>query len=371
MARVNMVNSPVAGGGIGADERTVQSAVRQSAMGSLSAKPRPCSRQIVDRSENLRNFLPPRPDEALNMTTQSPESEPAPELNPDGRIVFFILGCQKSGTTWVQKLLDSHPNACCGGEGHLTDLLIPLLQQGVNVYNARQMERSEPHRVLLDESDVIAVCRFMSGRLLARHCAGSPDSSAIQAVGDKTPEYAADIRLLNRLYPAARFIHVIRDGRDAAVSGWAHIKRQQPQQKSDAGSAFASFAEYAGYFAAKHWRPLIEAARSAAAELGDRYLELRYEDLHAEPIKNARRAIAFLGLPDDDEIVQACLDRSSFGALSGGRAPGEEDPQSFYRKGVVGDWRSHFDDESLARFDEHAGDLLDELGYRTPATVRA
>ena len=157
-------------------------------------------------------------------------------------------------------------------------------------------------------------------------------------------------------------LHVIRDGRDAAVSGWAQVRRVGSDRP------FSSFAEYAHFFADRHWVPYVTRARAAAPQLGERYHEVRYENLHANPADEVRSLFRFLGVRADDIAVQSCVQQASFRALTG-REPGVEDPDSHYRKGIIGDWRNHFDDETLRQFDAVAGSLLSELGYageRTP-----
>ena len=94
----------------------------------------------------------------------------------------------------------------------------------------------------------------------------------IRAIGDKTPEHAGYLPLLSHLYPEAKVIHVIRDGRDAAVSGWAHLKRDAEEGQ------FAGFHEYAAYFAQKHWVWSVEAALEGFMRHGSELLkQLGYE----------------------------------------------------------------------------------------------
>ncbi len=280
--------------------------------------------------------------------------------------VFFIVGCQKSGTTWLQRHLDGHPHVCCRGEAHVADHLAAVLRATGNAYNARQAGRADLGlSVQLEELDMLGVLKMLSDTLLAKYLAGCAEPRAIRAVGDKTPEHATGLALLNRLYPQGRFIHIIRDGRDGAVSGWAHLQRQ-----GKAGS-FRTFADYAAYFAEHHWCPYIAEARRAAAGFPDRYLEVRYERFHAQPEQETLRLLRHLGLDDGDNAVAACVAAGSFEKLSGGRRPGEEDPSSFFRKGAVGDWRRHFDDEARHRFEASAGALLRELGYEPATTVVA
>ncbi len=268
------------------------------------------------------------------------------------RRVFFVVGCQKSGTTWVERLLDAHPSVCCRGEGHFSDLLGPVLEQAIRLHN-------DEARVTwtVSQQEAFAAVRLLTDGIFARYLANRPEPGAVRIIGDRTPEAATGIPALDALYPGASFVHVIRDGRDGAVSGWAHLERENGTGR------FATFADYAGYFARNHWAPYIRRARRAGERLGKRYTEVRYERLLADPRGEAARLLEFLGVAADGATAQACVDRASFQSLSGGREPGQEDRTSHYRKGIAGEWRDRFDEEALRRFESEAGDLLAELGY--------
>ena len=273
------------------------------------------------------------------------------------RDVFFVVGCQKSGTTWVRRLLDNHPNVCCRGEGHFSDVIAPMLEQMHRIYN-------EDRRATwgFGPDDLLANIRLVTDTILGKYLAGCRDRRDVRLIGDKTPESALAVPALSVLYPGARFIHVIRDGRDAAVSGWAHIHRRGAQQRFD------SFSDYAVYFAEHHWAPYITRARQGGRHVPDRYLEVRYEDLHDSPTDHTHRILQFLGVSAADDIVRSCVHRAAFRALSG-RDAGDEDPSSHFRKGIVGDWANRFDEAALRRFEAVAGPLLQELGYARTATV--
>jgi hypothetical protein len=273
------------------------------------------------------------------------------------RDVFFVIGCQKSGTTWVKRLLDNHPNVCCRGEGHFSDVIAPMLEQMHRIYNEDRRATWK-----FGPDDLLANIRLVTDTIFGKYLAGCPDRQAIRIIGDKTPEAALAVPALSVLYPGARFVHVIRDGRDAAVSGWAQIHRRGAQQRFD------SFSDYAVYFAEHHWVPYIMRARQGGRHVPDQYLEVRYEDLHDSPRDHARRILQFLGVSAADDIVRSCVYRASFRALSG-RNAGDEDASSHFRKGIVGDWANHFDEAALRRFEAVAGPLLQELGYAPAAAV--
>jgi len=266
--------------------------------------------------------------------------------------VFFVLGCQKSGTTWVQMLLNAHPNLCCSGEGHFGDVLAPVMQNAVNQHNNVKKVQWP-----FNQNDLYRLCRFMMDRTFYAYLERTGHQAQIKAVGDKTPESAMLMPFLNAMYPQAKFIHVIRDGRDGAVSGWAQLHRL-----NEAGQ-FDSFAHYAEYFAESHWKSYIHRARQAGASMPGRFHELQYESLLEDPLTETQRMLRFLEVAADDAATQACVDAASFNKLSGGRKAGEEQRDSHFRKGVAGDWTNHFDEQALRRFNAKAGDLLAELGY--------
>jgi len=101
----------------------------------------------------------------------------------------------------------------------------------------------------------------------------------------------------------------------------------------------------------------------AGAQHPDRYTEVFYEDLHTAPEATTAKLLQFLGVDDSEASVEACLRAGSFDRLSGGRQRGDEQADAFYRKGTVGDWRNHFDDQCVNVFMQQAGATLTALGY--------
>ena len=105
--------------------------------------------------------------------------------------------------------------------------------------------------------------------------------------GDKTPSYMQHLGLLERVFPGAQFVHIVRDGRDAGLSFMA--MRRKPRFNIGRPRRLAEFA--------CAWRLEVEGAQRFGARLGpERYLELRYEDLVAEPEERLREVCGFLGL---------------------------------------------------------------------------
>jgi hypothetical protein len=277
--------------------------------------------------------------------------------------ILVVAGTAKSGTTWVQRMLDTHPEIYCPGEGKFGTLVGGLVK-AVTDYNrilthANQAVYSgDAYYVPWDDDHIAAAVQF----LLALAWAGSrhKDLAAVRYIGDKDTDYQRTIEVWrDRLLPDARFVHVIRDGRDTAVSNVFHRARSEGRPADFRSARFREFLE--GY--ARDWAAGVRRMRDAFRERPDRCHEVRYEDLLAEPEVKAGGILAFLGVDDRPEVVARIVAENAFQRLSGGRERGQEDRASFFRKGVAGDWRAHFDDAARARFAKASGGLLEELGY--------
>jgi hypothetical protein len=277
------------------------------------------------------------------------------------RELFFVVGAIKSGTTWVQKLLDGHPQMCCNGESHLGHYFAPALAKLLSQHN--KMLRSKNRMLTGTEVGYPTFSREHLNYLLeTAFCLlldAQQPAAAPRFIGEKTPDHVRVLEPLAKMFPRAKFLHIIRDGRDCTVSAWFHIYRDSPEW---ARQRFPRFPMYVKVLS-RTWARDVTAGRTFAREHPDRILEFRYEQLHGDTAGTVRRVLEFLGADAGDPAVQACVQAGSFRRLSGGRQRGQEDRGSHFRKGVVGDWREHFDAESLELFDAGAGELLRELGY--------
>jgi hypothetical protein len=182
--------------------------------------------------------------------------------------------------------------------------------------------------------------------------------------GDKTPRYMRAMPRITKALPEARFVHLIRDGRDVALSQRERILDGQSTSMRAMG---------------ERWRRRIAAAREGAAEIPERsYMELRYEDLVADPETALRRICKFVELdfdpamlayheraPErlaemdrdldnpDNGIVRTGTNRMAAHALT-------SEPPTTNR---TGRWRSEMSADELAEFESVAGPMLAGLGY--------
>src|ERR1700730_16430899 len=194
--------------------------------------------------------------------------------------IFFIGGAIKSGTTWLQLLLDAHPQVSCKGEAHFTRLS-PLLRRALDQHSQLIAEKNEsifkelagyPRLTDDDYQYLLASC---IGLYLWRQ---SKDEPAVQAVGEKSPRNVLHFDILNVLFPTAKFIHIVRDGRDCAVSGWFHNLRLTPEWVK---KTYGSMEGYVTSFM-DSWAKDVSAAQALADANPTRIRQVRYEDLLAD-----------------------------------------------------------------------------------------
>lgn len=278
--------------------------------------------------------------------------------------IFFIIGMGKSGTTWLQHILNGHPEISCKGESHAINDLIPKVMKIMEAHNGlirgknKMMNQETDGYPEFVPDDATHIARTLLFTLL-RAQVGDKE---VKVIGEKTPSNTHHLQVIKeRLVPQAKFIHIIRDGRDGAVSGWHHMHRTaSPEWMQE---KFPSFLDYVDTFS-REWRDHLLKARGIGQAYPGCYLELRYELLHEQPAEQIKRILDFLEVDSREQWIEVCKNAGSFKKLSQGRNQGEEKRDSHFRKGIVGDWRTLFDDACVRKFNEHAGGLLEELGYR-------
>ncbi len=276
--------------------------------------------------------------------------------------IFFAGGAEKSGTSWLQRLLDLHPEVSCTGECHFLESLLPALKTALETRNTFSLDETRnPFRYQLGEPiplhdfrDLQFVWASAIAMLLLKTTGKSP-----KAIGERSAKNVHDFFSLAELFPGAKCIQIVRDPRDGAVSDWHHVQRlAPPSERSHFESKSAVARDYADM-----WTQVVGRGVSFGEHNPGRYFELRYEDLLDRPVPILRGIFRFLGVDDSLEIAQRCAESASFEKLTGGRARGQEDPGSYFRKGVAGDWKNHIDAETNAFIIAKAGPLMRRFGY--------
>lgn len=279
---------------------------------------------------------------------------------------LFIVGCQRSGTTVLQRVVNAHPrvaviNQSCWipdyfeartgltPEGLVTPALIPqVLGQKQFRKGLRKVGIGREELEGLRGDGPVSYAAYVTRLFDLFGRARGKD-----LVGDKTPRYVRSMRTLHALWPEARFVHLIRDGRDVGLSTLSKRKKTALPRR-----AFATWGDHPVITAALKWEWNVRLGREAGQVLGpERYYELRYENLVARPAEECTRLCAFLGIAYAEDMLH--FDRARTKAKPG------LDAKKAWRPITPGlrDWRTQMSADDQARFEAAAGDLLDELGY--------
>ncbi len=353
--------------------------------------------QVSEQQSELEN----KDSELAGLRKSLSEKTPSVDLgdqNGQRAPVFFIVGSGKSGTTWLTRLLNYHPEILCRGEGRFFD-------RDWHVPKLRDIEVKVPPRSLYSALQSTEDLRLWTQRSIwsrdenaeehIKNLAGLATEYFLQRklaksgkkiVGDKTPASTARVaKEISELCPQAKVIHVIRDGRDVEVSrthhrwnrtidqgGMATLRSEEAERREAYRNTPEKLKEI-GMFdeqdlrkRARAWKDLVKGiTKDGPVLLGENYVEVRYEDMLEDTPAEMTRLLQFLGADTYEEVVQQCVQQSSFENVSGGRQRGEEDSTSSLRKGVAGDWKNVFSEQDKRVFKEEAGALLVELGYET------
>jgi hypothetical protein len=359
--------------------------------------------KVAEKNETLRNVrrrVAKRDQEITKLQaelTQARNAKQSQGFSSKRTPVFFVLGRGRSGTTWLRSVLNSHPEILCWGEGRFFER--SFQRKDFQQLELENLPPSSLYRAILESRDLKA---WIDGSVWAK--GEGPDKRLAdltrlaidyflaeqlsktdkRIVGDKTPFVSAEVvEEISRVYPEAKVIHIIRDGRDVAVSlihhMWNNAKAEggiydlEPEEleKRDAfrkGSLFPGaeslFTEKRLIRIATDWSAEVgKATVDGPALLGDNYTEVRYENLLERPIVETRRLLKFLGADDSEEKAKRCIEMAGFERRSN-RKRGQEDSSSRFRKGVAGDWKNAFTQEDQRIFEEIAGGLLLKLGYK-------
>lgn len=214
---------------------------------------------------------------------------------------IFVVGCDRSGTTLLRLMLTSHPMVAIPPEGPFVVRLYATFGL-LDYFPPSTIDR------FLDAFFEIEKCAewgLERWRLRDALCTAEPKaySTVVSTVyeeylrqkqptkhiwGDKNPGYVSHIGAVASILPHARFLHIIRDGRDVAVS-----MRKPPFNVTSVTDAAA------------YWKHQVSKGILGGGEIGHkRYMEIRYEDLVKDSESSLRRICSFCGIPFDAEMLQ-------------------------------------------------------------------
>ena len=244
-----------------------------------------------------------------------------------GRLIFNV-GSRRSGTFWLQRVVSSHPEvAAVPSETHLLSHgIAPLFER----FQHDDPESSVVGVTYLPRETLLDATRDLLDVVFGQYVTGT-----MTRVAERSPLHSQHLTLIHELYPDARFVHIIRDGRDVARS----LIGQHWGPRTIG-------------IAATEWRYSVTSARAAGLP-EDVYREVRYEELLEHPRPIVEGLFGWLNLPFDESTMDRAL-----AAARTKENVDRSDPEVAAQK-----WRAQFSREDLETFNAIAGPLLRELGY--------
>jgi sulfotransferase family protein len=280
----------------------------------------------------------------------------------------FVVGVNRSGTTLLRMMLDAHPELTIPPETHFVPELIAAAESkdpAPETLLATITGQREWGDFGLDEDELLerfrAIEPLNAGDALRAFYSAYAERAGKPRWGEKTPIYVKSMRKIERALPEARFVHVIRDGRDVALSIRDRAVKEHPIDRI-----------------AERWVRRITRAREQARHLAH-YEEIRYENLILDTRPTLERVCELFELPWDDalldyhersadrleEMKRELPDDGKRTTLSverrmatHARTTEKPDPRRASR------WRESMDRSDRAQFESIAGPLLVELGYQ-------
>jgi hypothetical protein len=276
------------------------------------------------------------------------------------RQLFFVGGAPRSGTTWLQQMLDSHPEISCQGEGlFLHALAIPMERlmsertTALDAKNRRVFRDANGYPLpLADDTE------FLTATAILLALRQQSQGKTCLAIGEKTPENVFFFPRLKAMFPGAKLICITRDPRDVLASAWHFFHGATAGENEIAAKT---------EFIRGALAPLNDGAHTMIS-LAEHYpadcVIVTYEALLRAPAPDLARLFRFLGVSHGDAVVAECVARTTFASMTGGRPAGVEQSGSFFRKGVAGGWTDTLTADMNAMIVRELGWMFPHFGWR-------
>jgi LPS sulfotransferase NodH len=320
-----------------------------------------------DSQKNARNPIPAiTPEEVAEIKQFFPREK------------FFILGHARSGTTLLMRLARLHPEVHCNYQAHFFTRR-PLLKSLVDTPEAEEWLTRKSNRWNYGHDLSPLVLRAAADVIMERDAA----RAGKRIVGDKSPSstiHGQAVRDLHAVYPDAKIVYIVRDGRDVIISErfrnfveeskflTTEDKRiiidlqKNPSPFTDGHRSI--FTETFIRRTAEDWvNDLQETEEESRRLFNDNFCGLRYEDLLEHPYEEMMKVWGFLGAKTDTSLEQPILTELSSNPDEEWQSRRNEGIASFLPKGQTGNWQRLFTERDKSLFKEVAGGMLVRWSY--------
>ncbi|MCF8069441.1 MAG: sulfotransferase [Desulfobacterales bacterium] len=268
---------------------------------------------------------------------------------------FFIIGAQRSGTTLLRLILNSHSHISIPEEGTFWMPILRDCKHNIaseipktklknyfeyikknNQFKLWKIEITELEEELMNRKEVTP--HVLMTAIYSKY--NETQNKIIW--GDKTPSFFRMIPIIAEIFPDAKFIHVVRDGRDIHLS----LKKLGLYQSNVCVDAL-------------EWVHKVKKAQMDLNTLeSDRFLEIRYEDLVSNFDKTIHTICTFLTLSYENPMVDFWKNSEKF--------IGKHHSKKIFQPVTTDStkkWKKTMTKKELGKFDILAGMLLEDLGY--------
>lgn len=266
----------------------------------------------------------------------------APYASGERHIVMG--GAPRSGTTVLRKLFDRHPEICSGAE---TKLFVPA------AYNLEWLART--YGMPLGELVALRDGSTSQAAFIDAFAARVRSEAGKVRWAEKTPQNIRHLDWISHRFPQASIVHIIRDGRDVVCS-----MRQHPDWRWVDGRWQKVLVPRSVESYARRW--LADVAAGMAWRDDPRYVEVRYEDLVADPRAVLRSICDGIGAGHDAQWLAEVGQVGASDAADDGRTK-RPDYEGAVSSASVGRWHSDLSADEQAELERLCGPQLRELGY--------
>jgi protein-tyrosine sulfotransferase len=265
----------------------------------------------------------------------------APYASGERHIVMG--GAPRSGTTVLRKLFDRHPEICSGAE---TKLFVPA------AFNLEWLAQS--YDLPIAELQAMRAGASSQAAFIDAFAARVRSDAGKARWAEKTPQNIRHLEWITERFPQASIIHIIRDGRDVVCS-----MRQHPDWRWVDGKWQKVLVPRSVETYAQRW--LADTAAGIAWRGDPRYVEVRYEDLVADPQTVLRAVCDGIGAGHDPAWL-AGIGTEEAASSDAGQTK-RPDYEGAVSATSVGRWRADLSAEERAEVERLCGPQLRELGY--------
>lgn len=285
----------------------------------------------------------------------SANGRPEPEFRSHGE-PLFLVGCPRSGTTLLQRMLDAHPHVAIAPETFFIRKVYMRRREYGDLgreSNWNRLIEDVMAMPVFDEMGLtkdkfISECREIErsysslfGLMLRQY----KTIRRARLVGEKTPNHLLYIPTLSRFFPSAVFVHIIRDPR-GVVNSWKEVPWSTGSVVGDAHV----------------WKRYLLSVRRIRKPVLSSFMTVRYEDLVENPLSSMKRVCDFLKLPFDNAVID--FNRYSETSIDKHREPWKERSFEPLDKSRALTWRKELSRKELAEIEAVVGREMRRYDYQ-------